>query len=662
MAKKTTSIILFAGVFLALILFRATSVLAEVDQEQIRCDECTEAFAYSIKYMAPVGQEFTPTLSGIDALELLVRDFDSYDGLGATLQVNIRGDTITGPVIGVSIPVYVPNSEYFYPEVVRFDFGTTVALAPGKTYVIEIVHLDGGNFGVCGCTDREEDPYPNGRVITKYGPGDWWSDLWFREGMAPLGEAPPGPYIESIEPSSGAPGIHVTIRGKNFNAPCVLEWVNFGSQEAYEISWKDDEIVVTVPYPYGQETVEVTVEKMLPQQKSNSVLFTYKKPYIDSISPSSGKPKTEVAIQGHDFGLWHIAAPDFYIKFGKSFASPSISWTDTEIMVKAPSDYGTGENDRKILMWLIKLVVTGGTYDLPDLIWDIVEELITSGVRIKPSEGVIQLDVTVATPAGKSNAELFTYTVDSIIKAHLRSAGELRVQDSYGNVTGSINGIIKEEIPYSYCDGDTVLIVDPDDSYFYEVVGIDDGTYGLVISSVARTDTYTFQASGIPTSACAIHEYYIDWDALSSGQQGVVLRVDADGDGIFEKTIIADSDLTSDEFILQTETVVDFAPDTLNLKSKGKWVTVYIELPVGHGYGVSMIELASITLNDQVQVEAKPIEIGDYDSDGIPDLMVKFDRAQVSEILKAGEQTITLAGCLADGRLFAGTHVIRVIH
>ncbi|MCL6558757.1 MAG: hypothetical protein K6U74_08110, partial [Firmicutes bacterium] len=29
---------------------------------------------------------------------------------------------------------------------------------------------------------------------------------------------------------------------------------------------------------------------------------------------------------------------------------------------------------------------------------------------------------------------------------------------------------------------------------------------------------------------------------------------------------------------------VDFDPDTLNLKSQGKYVTTYIELPVGHGY------------------------------------------------------------------------------
>ena len=46
---------------------------------------------------------------------------------------------------------------------------------------------------------------------------------------------------------------------------------------------------------------------------------------------------------------------------------------------------------------------------------------------------------------------------------------------------------------------------------------------------------------------------------------------------------------------------VDFDPDTLNLKSKGKLVTGYIELP--EGYNVNEINLESIKLNIQVQAE-----------------------------------------------------------
>jgi hypothetical protein len=74
-----------------------------------------------------------------------------------------------------------------------------------------------------------------------------------------------------------------------------------------------------------------------------------------------------------------------------------------------------------------------------------------------------------------------------------------------------------------------------------------------------------------------------------------------------------------------------------------------------------MINLGTITLNGQIQAEAKPTEIGDYDSDGIPDLMVKFNRSEVQKILQTGEVIkITISGNLTDGRLFEGTDFIRV--
>ena len=107
---------------------------------------------------------------------------------------------------------------------------------------------------------------------------------------------------------------------------------------------------------------------------------------------------------------------------------------------------------------------------------------------------------------------------------------------------------------------------------------------------------------------------------------------------------------------------VDFDPDTLNLRSKGKWVTVYIELPLGHGYDVSMINLTSVMLNGQVYADAKPYAIGDYDGDGIPDLMVKFNRTAVQTILQVGDQVqITISGKLIDDRLFEGKDTIQVI-
>ncbi len=104
---------------------------------------------------------------------------------------------------------------------------------------------------------------------------------------------------------------------------------------------------------------------------------------------------------------------------------------------------------------------------------------------------------------------------------------------------------------------------------------------------------------------------------------------------------------------------VDFNPDALNLKSKGKLVMAYIELPID--YDVNEIDLESIRLNSQVRAELKPTEIGDYDKDGIPDLMVKFDRSAVQGILEAGDEVL-ITGKLTDIIYFEDSNTIEVIN
>jgi hypothetical protein len=118
---------------------------------------------------------------------------------------------------------------------------------------------------------------------------------------------------------------------------------------------------------------------------------------------------------------------------------------------------------------------------------------------------------------------------------------------------------------------------------------------------------------------------------------------------------------STEEGIIQViPATIDFDPDTLNLQSKGKWVTTYIELQ--EGYDLTDIDVGTVILNDQVQAETDPTEIGDYDDDGIADLMVKFDRSNVQEILEVGEEVeIIVAGELTDGTPFEGTDTVRVI-
>ncbi len=116
---------------------------------------------------------------------------------------------------------------------------------------------------------------------------------------------------------------------------------------------------------------------------------------------------------------------------------------------------------------------------------------------------------------------------------------------------------------------------------------------------------------------------------------------------------------------------IDNDPGTLNLRSGGQWVTCYIELP--DGYDVADIDVSTVMLNDTIPValldvpvpDPVPTEIGDYDNDTIPDLMVKFDRAMVSAFILSqritnGFVTLTITGEV-NGAPFEGTGTIRVL-
>ena len=123
----------------------------------------------------------------------------------------------------------------------------------------------------------------------------------------------------------------------------------------------------------------------------------------------------------------------------------------------------------------------------------------------------------------------------------LHSPAELRIYDSKGQVTGLIQGEIRNEIPGAYYYGETVVIFAPSDSYRYEVAGMDAGAYGLTVFSVADGEEATFVATDIPISPQATHQYtIIDWDALSNGEEAVTVQIDADGDGVFEETVLVD--------------------------------------------------------------------------------------------------------------------------
>jgi len=74
-----------------------------------------------------------------------------------------------------------------------------------------------------------------------------------------------------------------------------------------------------------------------------------------------------------------------------------------------------------------------------------------------------------------------------------------------------------------------------------------------------------------------------------------------------------------------------------------------------------------VSLLDLPAPEPVPTEIGDYDNDTIPDLMVKFSRTEVASWIfddlgiQYGNVTLTITGELFDGTLFEGTDTVKVL-
>jgi len=142
--------------------------------------------------------------------------------------------------------------------------------------------------------------------------------------------------------------------------------------------------------------------------------------------------------------------------------------------------------------------------------------------------------------------------------------------------------------------------------------------------------------------------------------------------------------LTSFASVSTLEATVNIHPETLNCKhayadkAGGRWITAYIELP--EDGDISDIDISTVLL-DGVPAESdskygfvKNPEMKDRDENGVPELMVKFDKhAVVNHVLsqlvhmmpipKRGKEIpLTITGSLIDGRTFEGSDAVRAIH
>lgn len=106
---------------------------------------------------------------------------------------------------------------------------------------------------------------------------------------------------------------------------------------------------------------------------------------------------------------------------------------------------------------------------------------------------------------------------------------------------------------------------------------------------------------------------------------------------------------------------VDLQPESLNRKSEGNFITAYIELDENLADQTDQGSVALILDgNTMLYAESEHWEVSDYNQNGIPDLMVKFDRQAVLEAIGNGEVEISITGSVYDYYFFQGTDTISV--
>jgi nitrous oxidase accessory protein len=133
---------------------------------------------------------------------------------------------------------------------------------------------------------------------------------------------------------------------------------------------------------------------------------------------------------------------------------------------------------------------------------------------------------------------------------------------------------------------------------------------------------------------------------------------DRDGDGIGETPYLV-SPGTSDRFPLmrphnRIRAKVTLDPVRGEPEGMNGWLEVRVSLPAG--LPIEGIKRAALRLNETVVPSRRRSAVGDSDSDGVPELMVRFRWKQVLAALQLGDgRTVSISGELSSGLRFAGS-------
>jgi len=204
-------------------------------------------------------------------------------------------------------------------------------------------------------------------------------------------------------------------------------------------------------------------------------------------------------------------------------------------------------------------------------------------------------------------------------------------------------------IQISYCD-----IENPDENVVYEPGGTINWGEGNIDANPQFTQMgYLSSDESFIAGDYHLHE---ESPCIDAGDPAFVTgpdETDIDGEPRISGAKI---DMGADELVVAIPAEVKITPKTLNLASKGNWITCVIRLP--DDYDVADVDPDTIKLNEEISPVSRKI------NQRAQTLLVKFDRSDIEQMLDGVTENpveLSVSGQLTDDTAFQGSDTITVV-
>jgi len=526
-------------------------------------------------------------------------------------------------------------------------------------------------------------------------------------------QAPPALSISAVSPPAATVGTQVVISGAGFASVAADNTVNFGAGSTPAITTGPG--FITAYVPLGATTGQLTVSAN--SQTSNGEAFAVLVPESAPLDEVISTVETGISIQSV------AVTPDGQKAYTVSTETNEVLPVNLETFTNLPAiEVGSGPQGVVIHPDGGTAYVTNfgsGSVSVIDVSTDAVIETINVGTnpvelvaspigdrlyvvnQLDQTLSVIDIDATSATyhtvvasaPTTKSTrgsaispdgSVLYLGTADGFISIQL-SLSEFGVVTSVPTGKSTKGAAITPDgtllllvtttgevlIVDVSAGGDNAVVatvpttkstkgaaITPDGSLLYLV---QEGTDEIVVVELNISSSITSTAVQTPIVVTPVVVKTIGLDPDPG-----VIAFDPSGSGL----VIVGHQRTSGQLTFingsstpfgQLDAYVEVHPQTLNLGSRGRYVTGIIELPAG--FFVENIDLSSVLLNGVLAPVPGKGGLEDRNQDTINELVLKFDRQEVQALLPQGDLVpVMISGVVgAEMRAFVGEDIIRTI-